>query len=165
MHSESDVQARQVPTDIRAVLVQVSVAGLQLFAPHRSPSLSGVHATQVPVPSSHTGVPARWLQSGSDEQPPQVLELVSHAAATGSLQSALSSQATQVPSTQALVVPVQVLASAPRHSTHSFVSTLQISGNVQPPQGAGGASVPPSTSMVGVGEHAARSATRSARQI
>jgi len=76
----------------RGVVVQPLVAGLQLFAP-QAVSFATVHCTQ--VPAEQTPFPEICEQSASTEHGEQVLVLVLHSEAVGSLQSAFPRQATQ----------------------------------------------------------------------
>ena len=123
LHSESARQAPHLRTDVRGVDVHANVAGLQLLAPQRAASVSAVQATQVLLASLQTGVAERWVQSPSASQPPQVLAAVSQVDAVGDVQSALSSQATQLPITHAGVEPPQ--SPVPRHSTQFPLTSSQ----------------------------------------
>jgi len=76
----------------RCVVVQALVAGLQLFAA-QAVSFATVHCTQ--VPDEQTPLPEICEQSASTEHGEQVLVLVLHSEAVGSLQSAFPRQATQ----------------------------------------------------------------------
>ncbi|MFO0713782.1 MAG: hypothetical protein U0353_28265, partial [Sandaracinus sp.] len=63
VHSESVKQRVQTCTLPRGVVVQVCVAGLQLFAPQSVASVATVQGMH--VPPTQRGVPARWLHSVS----------------------------------------------------------------------------------------------------
>lgn len=93
-HSELAPQGMQPTTLRRGVLVHVNVDSLQLFAPQRVVSVSGVHATHWPEASLHTGVLPKRAQSLSDWQPPHVFVCVLQTGALVVPQSLVSRQPT-----------------------------------------------------------------------
>lgn len=96
-HSASALQRPHEGTERRGVVVHVCVVASQEVAPHREAAVSVVQATQRPVPTWQTGVPACAAHSASAVQARQVRATGSQAPFEASGQSAEVRQAAHVP--------------------------------------------------------------------